>query len=164
VDAADRPRLARLGVLASIQPWCCPDPGYPYVDNIGLARLSECVPWRDIISPGATLLMGSDWPVVSIDPFPIIQMGLTRQDPEGKPEGGFFPKQALTLDQMLTGYTRNAAYSVFMEDRLGSLQPGKLADVIVVSQDLYKVPPDMIGKTKVLLTMVSGKIVWRDGI
>jgi predicted amidohydrolase YtcJ len=164
VDAADRPRLAKLGVLASIQPWCCPDPGYPYADNIGPARLNECIPWQDIVSPGATLIMGSDWPVVSIDPFPIIQMGLTRQSPEGKPSGGFFLKQALTLDQMLAGYTRNAAYGEFMEDRLGSLQPGKLADMIVLSQDLFKVSPNTVGKTKVLLTMVGGRTVWRNGI
>jgi predicted amidohydrolase YtcJ len=65
---------------------------------------------------------------------------------------------------MLAGYTRNAAYGEFMEDRLGTLQAGKLADMIVLSQDLYKIPPDTITKTKVLLTMVGGKIVWRDGI
>jgi predicted amidohydrolase YtcJ len=91
-------------------------------------------------------------------------MGITRQSPEGKPAGGFFPQQALTLDQMLAGYTRNNAYTEFMEKRLGALEPGKLADVIVLSQDLYKAPPNEIGKTKVLLTMVGGKIVWRSGI
>jgi predicted amidohydrolase YtcJ len=126
--------------------------------------MAECIPWQDIISPGATLIMGSDWPVVSINPFPIIQVGLTRQSAEGNPSEGFFPKQALTLDQMLAGYTRNAAYAEFMENRLGSLQPGKLADIIVLSQNLLKVSPNTIGKTKVLLTMVGGRIVWRDGL
>ncbi len=65
---------------------------------------------------------------------------------------------------MLAGYTRNAAYAEFMEDHLGSLQPGKLADLIVLSQDLFKISPNTIGRTKVLLTMVDGKVVWRDGI
>ena len=65
---------------------------------------------------------------------------------------------------MLAGYTRNAAYGEFMEDRLGSLQPGKLADMIVLSQDPFKVSPNTVGKTKVLLTMVGGRTVWRNGI
>jgi predicted amidohydrolase YtcJ len=164
VDPADRPRLAKLGVIAAIQPWCCPVPGEPWADNIGRERLSEGIPWQDIISPGAVLSMGSDWPVESLDPFPILQMGLTRKNPLQPDPPAFFPKQALTLDKMLAGYTRNAAYTEFLENRVGSLQPGKLADVIVLSQDLYKIPPDAIAKTRVMLTMVGGKIVWRDGI
>jgi hypothetical protein len=65
---------------------------------------------------------------------------------------------------MLAGYTRNAAYAEFMEDKLGTIQAGKIADLVVLSQDLYKVAPTDIGKTKVLLTMVGGRIVWREGI
>jgi predicted amidohydrolase YtcJ len=164
VDAADRPRLAQLKVLAAIQPWCCPQKGEPWADNVGPERLGEGIPWQDIVSAGATLIMGSDWPVESLDPFPIMQMGVTRKSTFQKTDEAFFPKQALTLDQMLAGYTRNAAYGEFMENRLGTLQPGKLADMVVLSQDLYKVPPDTIAQTKVLLTVVGGKIVWRDGI
>ena len=93
-----------------------------------------------------------------------MQMGLTRQSEKGKPPGGFFPKRALTLDQMLTGYTRNAAYAEFREKAVGTLAPGMLADMMVLSQDLYKVPPNTIGKIQALLTMVGGKIVWRKGI
>jgi predicted amidohydrolase YtcJ len=70
----------------------------------------------------------------------------------------------LTLDQVLAGYTRNNAYAEFMEAKLGSLEAGKLADIIVISQDLYKVPADKVGQTKVLLTMVDGKAVWQDGL
>jgi len=164
VAIADRARLARLHVIAAFQPWCCPQPGEPWADNIGPERLSEGIPWQDVVSPGATLSLGSDWPVESLDPFPIIQMGITRQSHQGKPPGGFFPGQRLTLEQMLAGYTRNNAYTEFMEKRLGTLEPGKLADVIVLSQDLYKTPPQEVGRTKVLLTMVGGRIVWRSGI
>lgn len=164
VHPSDTPRLARLHILAAIQPWCCPVKGEPWADNVGPDRLREGLPWHDIVSPGATLIMGSDWPVESLDPFPILQMGLTRQTPAGQPPSGFLPRQALTLDQMLAGYTRNAAFGEFMENRLGSLQPGKLADLVVLSQDLYKVPPAQIGGTKVLLTIVDGKIVWRQGL
>ena len=164
VAASDRPRLAKLHVIAAIQPWCCPRLGEPWADNVGRERLAEGIPWQDIIAAGAILAMGSDWPVESLNPFPIMQMGLTRQSEEGKPPGGFFPKQALTLDQMLTGYTRNAAYAEFRERAVGTLAPGMLADMVVLSQDLYKVPPSTIGKTQALLTMVGGKIVWRKGI
>lgn len=122
------------------------------------------MPWQSIVSDGALLSLGSDWPVESSNPFPIMQTALTRQTPNGQPVGGFFPNQDLTLDQVMAGYTRNNAYTDFMEDRIGSLEPGKLADVIVLSQDLYKVPKNTIGKTNVLLTMVGGKIVWRNGI
>jgi len=164
VNAAERPRLAQLHVLAAIQPWCCPKMGEPWADNIGPERLSEGIPWQDIIAPGATLIMGSDWPVESLDPFPIMQMGLTRKSTFQTSDEAFFPKQALTLDQMLAGYTRNAAYGEFMEQRLGMLQSGKLADVVILSQDLFKIAPEAIANTKVILTMVGGKIVWRQGI
>jgi len=164
VDIADRPRLAHLGVLAAIQPWCCPQKGDPWADNVGPERLSEGIPWQDLISPGATLIMGSDWPVESLDPFPILQMGLTRKSTFQRTNEPFFPKQRLSLDQMLAGYTRNAAFGEFMEERLGTLHPGRLADIIVLSQDLYKIPPEHIASTKVILTIVGGKIVWRSGI
>jgi predicted amidohydrolase YtcJ len=92
-----------------------------------------------------------------------MQTALTRQSSEGNSgEGAFFPNQDLTLDQVLAGYTRNNAYAEFMEAKLGSLEVGKLADIIVISQDLYKVPADKVGQTKVLLTMVDGKAVWQD--
>jgi hypothetical protein len=119
------------------------------------------MPWQSIASAGGLLSLGSDWPVESLDPFPIMQTALTRQS-RGKPTGGFFPEQDLNLEQVLAGYTRNNAYTEFMEAKLGSLEPGKLADIIVISQDLSKVAPQAVGKTKVLLTMVGGKIVWRD--
>lgn len=131
---------------------------------MGRDRLEEGIPWQDIISAGAVLAMGSDWPVESLNPFPIIEMGFTRQSEEGKPPGGFFPKQALTLDRMLAGYTRNAAYAEFREKAVGTLAPGMLPDMVVLSQDLYKVPPNTIGKTQFLLTMVGGQIVWRKGL
>ena len=162
VDLADRPRLGKLGIIAAFQPWCCPQLGDPWGDHVGKERFSEALPWQEIVSAGALLSMGSDWPVESLDPFPIIQTGATRAIGPGKE--AFFPKQALTLDQMLAGYTRNNAYTEFMEKKLGSLEPGKLADLIVLSQDLYKIPADQTGKTKVLLTMVDGKIVWRSGM
>jgi predicted amidohydrolase YtcJ len=164
VAPIDWPRFGKLGVIAAFQPWCCPRLDAGQGKSLGPQRLKESMPWRSIASGGATLSLGSDWPVESLDPFPIMQTALTRQTPDGKPAGGFFPEQNLTLDQVLAGYTRNNAYTEFMEKKLGSLEPGKLADIIVISQDLYKVPPNKVGQTKVLLTMVGGKIVWQEGL
>jgi predicted amidohydrolase YtcJ len=164
VQPADRARPAQLHVLAAFQPWCCASLDEPWGAGVGAARMADGIPWQDVVSAGATLAMGSDWPVEPLDPFVILQTGATRQDAHGQPTGGFYPKQALTLDQMLAGYTRNAAYAEFMDGKLGELKAGELADVIVLSQDLYKVAPQKHGETKVLLTMVDGKVVWRDGI
>jgi predicted amidohydrolase YtcJ len=164
VAASDRARPAELEILAAFQPWCCASLDEPWGAGVGTARMADGIPWHDVISAGATLIMGSDWPVEPINPFAIMQTGATRQTPDGQPAGGWYPKQALTLDEMLAGYTRNAAYSEFMDDRLGQLKPGYLADVTVLSQDLYKIPPNAIGKTEPVLTMVDGKIVWRSGI
>ena len=164
MQAADRARPAQLKVIAAFQPWCCASLEEPWGAGVGAARMADGIPWQDVVSAGATLAMGSDWPVEPINPWVILQTGATRQDAHGQPAGGFYPKQALTLDQMLAGYTRNAAYAEFMDGKLGALKAGELADVIVLSQDLYKVAPQKYGETKVLLTMVDGKIVWRDGI
>jgi predicted amidohydrolase YtcJ len=165
VTPSDVARLAPLKIIASIQPWCCASLDEPWGAGLGTDRMAaEGIPWHDIAASGATLILGSDWPVEPINPFVILQTGLTRQTADGKPAGGFYPKQALTLDEMLPAYTRNAAYAEFMEDRLGQLRPGYLADVIVLSQNLYKVPPSSVGQTSVLLTVVDGKIVWRSGI
>ncbi len=162
VAPSDWPRFGRLGVIAAFQPWCCPSLKGGQGKSLGPDRLKESMPWQSIASGGATLSLGSDWPVESLDPFPIIQTALTRQTSDNAPP--FFPEQDLTLDQALAGYTRNNAYAEFMESKLGSLEPGKLADVIVISQDLYKIPANTVGKTKVLLTMVGGRIVWREGL
>jgi len=163
VEPSDWARFGKLHVIAAFQPWCCPRLDEGQGKSLGPARLKESMPWQGITSTGGLISLGSDWPVESLDPFPIMQTALTRQA-RGKPSGVFFPEQDLTLDQVLAGYTRNNAYAVFMEKQIGSLEPGKLADLIVISQDLTKVPAGTVGSTKVLLTMVGGKIVWRNGL
>lgn len=164
VQPADRARPAQLHVLAAFQPWCCAALDEPWGAGVGAERMADGIPWQDVVGAGATLIMGSDWPVEPLNPFVILQTGATRQDAQGKPAGGFYPKQALTLEQMLAGYTRNAAYAEFMDGKLGVLRPGYLADMIVLSQDLTKVAPQKYGETKVQLTMVGGKVVWSDWI
>ena len=168
IKPVDVPRFAKLGVIVSVQPWCCPSLGAPWgdepwADNVGASRLSEGLRWHDLEASGALMINGSDWPVDTLNPFPTMQIALTRQTIDGKPAEGFYPDQRLTLPELLAGYTRNGAYAEFMEDKVGSLESGKLADVIVLSQDLFQVPPNSVGKTKVVLTVVGGKVVWRQG-
>jgi hypothetical protein len=165
INPEDIPRFGRLGVIASMQPYhCYPEPNLfnVWARNIGVARLPYSFAWHDLAAAGARLAFGSDWPVVSLDPFIGIQNAVTRQDQDGQPPEGFVSAQKVTLDQALAAYTRDGAFAEFEENQKGTLEPGKLADMIVLSQDLFAVRPLEIGKTRVVLTIVGGKIVYRE--
>jgi predicted amidohydrolase YtcJ len=108
------------------------------------------------------LAFGSDWPIVTLDPWPALQILLTRETLEGTPAGGWLPEQRLTLEEAIYGYTMGGATAAKREKTEGSIEVGKLADVIIVSQDLFEVAPNQIGKTRVLMTMVGGKTVYQD--
>ena len=164
IAPADIPRFGRLGVIASMQPYHAypdTDTTVTWADAIGRERLPWSFAWRDLVVGGARLAFGSDWPVVSLDPFIGIQNAVTRQDDRGQPAGGWVGRQKVTLEQALAAYTRGAAYAEFADGERGSLEPGKFADLIVLSQDLFRANPLDISKTRVELTMVGGKIVYR---
>jgi hypothetical protein len=165
IHPADIPRFGRLGVIAAMQPFhCYPEPNLANVwaRNVGPARLSNSFAWHSIAAGGAKLAFGSDWPVVSLDPFIGIQNAVTRQNWNGEPVEGFIGTEKVTLDQVLAAYTRDAAFAQFEEKVKGSIEPGKLADIIVLSQDLFAVNPLEIRKTTPVLTIVEGKIVYED--
>jgi predicted amidohydrolase YtcJ len=164
VSAADVPRFGELGVIASMQPLHA----YPDADtlkvwspNIGPERTTRAWAWHSIAAAGGHLAFGSDWPVVTLNPWPGVQTALTRQTAEGTPSGGFVPGERLTLAQTIAGYTLGAAYAGRREKTEGSLEPGKVADLIILDQDLFKVAANQANKTQVLLTMVGGKVVYR---
>jgi predicted amidohydrolase YtcJ len=164
VNPEDIPRFAMLHVIASIQPWCCPQNDKDWWNNVGTILANhEGLRWQAIEKTGAVVALGSDWPVTPINPFPTMQVSLIRRG--DSPHATVFQAdQAFTLEQVLDGYTRNSAYAEFMDSKLGTLEPGKLADVIVLSRDLSKIPGEQVGKTEVLITMVGGKTVWRHGL
>ncbi len=165
IHPADIPRFGKLGVIASMQPrHAYPDANLEaiWARNVGPARIANSFPWHSIAAGGARLNYGSDWPVVTLDPFIGIQNAVTRQRHDGTPAGGWVPEQRVTLDQALAAYTRDAAWGQFEDGIKGTLTPGKLADVIVLSQDLFKISPLDIRKTKVMLTVVGGKIVYEE--
>jgi predicted amidohydrolase YtcJ len=164
-SAEDIPRFGKLGVVASMQPLhTTPNENNlnVWAGNVGSERAQRAWPWRDILSGGAVLSFGSDWTVVTLNPWPAVQMLLTRQTEEGTPAGGWIPKQRLTLEEAIQGYTMGCAFAARREKTEGSIEAGKLADVIVLSQDLFKIAPNQIGKTKALITTVGGKIVYQD--
>ncbi|HLB88349.1 MAG TPA: amidohydrolase [Terriglobales bacterium] len=163
ITAQDIPRFGKLSVIASMQPLHA----YPDDDtlkiwarNVGPERAQRAWVWHSIESTGGRLAFGSDWPVVTLNPWPGVQNALTRQTTEGDPPGGWIPKERISLADAIKGYTLGAAFAGHREKTEGSLEPGKLADLIVLSQDLFKIEPTDIGKTEVLLTMVGGKVVY----
>ena len=164
-SAQDIPRFGKLNVIAGMQPLhATPDTNTfeSWAGSIGPERAQRAFPWHSILTGGAYLSFGSDWPVVSLNPWPGLQILLTRQTPEGTPAGGWHPSERLSLEQAIRGYTMAGAIAANREKMEGSIEAEKLADVIVISQDLFKIPPNQIGKTKVLMTMVGGKVVYQD--
>ena len=164
-SAKDIPRFGKLGVIASMQPLhTTPNENNlnVWAGNVGPERAQRAWPWHDILAGGAHLSFGSDWPVVTLSPWPAVQMLLTRETTEGTPAGGWLPNERLTLGEAIQGYTMDGAFAARREKTEGSIEVGKLADMIIISQDLFKIPPSQIGKTKALMTMVGGKIVYQD--
>jgi len=166
VSADDIPRFGKLGVIASMQPLhAYPDDDTlkAWAPNVGPERAQRAWAWHSIQAAGGVLAFGSDWPVVTLSPWKGLQNAVTRQTTEGEPKGGWIPSERISLADAIKGYTLNAAFAGHREKTEGSLEPGKLADLIVISQDLFKVDPMKIGETKVLLTMVGGRVVYNAG-
>jgi hypothetical protein len=164
-SAQDIPRFGKLGVIASMQPLhTTPNDNIlnVWAANVGPQRARRAWPWHDILAGGATLCFGSDWPVVTLSPWPAVQILLTRETAEGTPSGGWLPNERLTLEQAIHGYTMGGAIAARREKMEGSIEVGKLADVIIISQDLFRIEPNQIGQTKVLMTLVGGKVAYQD--
>jgi predicted amidohydrolase YtcJ len=154
-------RFAKLGIIASMQANHCTSDA-PYVlKRLGLRRASEgAYVWQSLLKSGALIANGTDTPVEDVDPIKCFHSAVTR-----KLAGGatFFPEQKMTRAQALRAYTADAAYAEFAEGIKGTLAPGKLADIVVLSQDLLSVPDEQILDTRVLCTIVGGKVLYEAG-
>jgi len=180
VTAEDLPRFAKLPVIASMQPiFCCSDIG----GNFDPQDKTATDRWQSLLQSGATVAFGSDWPCTwPPDPFVGMQQAVTRTVWrnatssslvggvfDGAAQGGaaptllsYVPEERMTVVQAVDAYTRGSAYANFTDDRLGTLESGKLADLVVLSQDIFSAPHEQIGKTLVMLTMVGGTIVFNE--
>ncbi len=157
----DIERLARLGIIASMQPTHATS-DMPWAQGrLGEARLAGAYAWRKVLAAGGRLALGSDFPVESADPRLGIYAAVTRQDLAGQPPGGWLPGERLSREEALRGFTLDAAWSLFLEHEVGSLEVGKRADLVVFAADPMTVPAAEIPRAAVDLTLVEGQVVYR---
>ena len=159
-DPTDIPRLAPTGIIASMQPVHQTSDRLMAEKRLGPDRLAGAYAWQSVIRSGARIAFGSDFPVESPNPFPGLAAAISRQDMSGQPPGGWIPKELVSFEQALSGFTRDAAYAGFAEQKFGSLEPGKWADFIIVDRDVSAADPQALARTQVLETWVAGKKVW----
>ena len=157
------PRLAALGVVASMQPIHATQDS-EMADRYWGERCATAYAWRSLLQAGAVLAFGSDCPVEDLNPFLGLHAAVTRRrvnDGFPGPEG-WIPQQRLTVEEALHAYTLGAACAAGLEDRLGSLAPGKLADLVVLDRDIFACAPLEIAQTQVVATMLGGQFVYGE--
>jgi predicted amidohydrolase YtcJ len=158
----DIERMNELGVIASVQPYHAVDDGQWAEKKIGEQRIQYTYAFRSLLDGGVTLACGSDWPVAPLNPLTGIFAAVTRQTLDGKNPGGWVPDQKITLEEAIKGYTLYAAYAEFAEDQKGSVEEGKLADLVVLDQNLFEIPPEKILEAKVRMTIFNGRIIYEN--
>jgi len=163
IAMCDIPRFAELGVIASIQSTHATSDKNMAEDRVGAERIEGGYAWRRLLDSGAILANGSDFPVELSNPFHGLYAAVTRQGRDGEPDGGWYADQALTRAEALHSFTLAAAYAANQEVILGSLEPGKWADFIVIDRDYFEVPSSEIDDIKVLQTWVGGEVMYESG-
>ncbi|SIN87903.1 hypothetical protein SAMN02745824_2141 [Parasphingorhabdus marina DSM 22363] len=162
VDPADLPRFAQTGTIASMQPVHQTSDRLMAEVRLGPNRLDGAYAWKSILDSGAKVAFGTDVPVESVNPFPGLAVAMTREDENGEPFGGWLPRERVTRIEAWRAYTLDAAYAGFAEDRIGSLEPGKRADFVIVADDLLLSSPADIRKFRVEQTWIAGRPVYRS--
>jgi len=155
----DIERFGRLGLIASVQPYQAIDDGCWAERKIGPERARTTYAFKSLQRAGAVLVFGSDWTVAPLNPLTGIYAAVTRRTLDNRNPDGWIPEEKVSLEEAIRSYTIRAAYAEFSEKEKGSLEAGKLADLVVLDRDLFRIPPEDIIKTRVLVTMVDGKIV-----
>jgi predicted amidohydrolase YtcJ len=162
---ADIPRFRQLDVVANFQPlWAYAD---GYITDLTLPFLEPerrrwLYPIASLLKTGAVVAFGSDWSVSSANPLEEIEVAVTRMGWTGQTTTPFLPEERIELRDAIAAFTLNAAYVNFQDDRTGSIETGKLADLIVLDRNLFSIPPEQISESKVLLTLLGGKPVYGD--
>ncbi len=154
-------RFGRLGVIASVQPYHAIDDGRWAEKRIGHERCRTTYAFKSLLEAGSKLALGSDWMVAPLDPLTGIYAAVTRATLDGKNPGGWFPEQRISVEEAIRGYTSDAAYTEFAEKDKGSIEAGKLADIVVLDRDLFAISPEKIKDARVTMTISGGRIVYR---
>jgi predicted amidohydrolase YtcJ len=146
-----------------MQPYHAIDDGRWCEERIGKERTKGTYAFRTLLDTGATLAFGSDWTVAPLNPMTGIYAAVTRRTLDGKHPEGWVPEQKITLEETLRAYTVGSAYAEFMDKVKGTITPGKLADIVILDKDLFTIEPEEILNTKVVLTVMDGKVVHEAG-
>jgi predicted amidohydrolase YtcJ len=158
----DFDRFAQLGVIASVQPYHAIDDGRWAEGRLGHDRASRTYAFRTFLNHDVRLAFGTDWEVAPLNPMLGLYAAVTRATLDGKNPGGWFPEQKLTVAEAVRAYTMGSAYAEFQESEKGSITPGKLADMVIVSDDIFNIDPVKIRDVRVLKTFVGGKMVYES--
>lgn len=156
----DIPRFASEKVIASMQPYHSIDDGRWAEKRIGHERARTTYAFRSLLDAGVTLAFGTDWSVAPLDPILSVYAAVTRRTLDGKNPNGWIPEQKISVEEAVRAYTVGSAYAEFQEGTKGTLTPGKLADVVMLSQDIFTINPPEIEKVKVALTIMDGRVVY----
>ncbi len=157
----DIKRMGQLQIIASVQPYHTIDDGRWAEKKIGTERCRTTYAFHSLKESAVTLACGSDWTVAPLDPLTGIYAAVTRRTLDGKNPGGWFPEQKISLEDAIQGYTLNGAYAELSETKKGSIEKGKLADLVVLDQNLFEIPEEKIMRTRVMMTVLNGKIIFR---
>ena len=158
----DIPRFARDHVVASMQPYHAIDDGRWAEKRIGKERAKGTYAFRSLLDSGATLAFGTDWTVAPLNPISTIYAAVTRRTLDNKNPNGWVPEQKITVEETVRAYTVGSAYAEFQENAKGTIAPGKLADLVTLSSDIFKIDPKEIETAKVVMTIMDGRIVYEE--
>lgn len=160
IRASEIPLFGAQKVVASMQPYHCADDGRWCDKRIGPERSKGTYAFRTLLDTGAVLAFGSDWTVAPLNPLEGIKAAVTRQTLDGKHPNGWVPEQKISVEEAVRAYTVGSAYAEFSEQMKGTLAVGKLADLVILDRDIFKMDPAAIDQAKVTLTIVDGRLVW----
>src|SRR2546426_4749951 len=158
----DIPRFARDHVVASMQPYHAIDDGRWAEKRIGKERAKGTYAFRSLLDSGATLAFGTDWTVAPLNPISTIYAAVTRRTLDNKNPNGWVPEQKITVEETVRAYTVGSAYAEFQENAKGTIAPVKLADLVTLSSDIFKIDPKEIETAKVVMTIMDGRIVYEE--
>jgi hypothetical protein len=158
--AQDIGRFARDKVIASMQPYHAIDDGRWAEKRIGKDRAKTTYAFRSLLDSGATLAFGTDWTVAPLDPMLSVYAAVTRRTLDGKNPNGWVPAQKISVEEAVRAYTVGSAFAEFQENKKGTIAPGKLADLVILSRDIFRVDPKEIEKVKVVMTIMDGRVVY----